>query len=105
MLGEEPGDSDGATVDAAGGLCEAQAGNWKVFRHHPSDGRVDYEIMGPTPSRLAGHGHGDSPIRAIRVCARQVCGFRGTGSCRRVVRAAGGVSAVDRDLAITAKRA
>eukprot|EP00960_Hanusia_phi_P038362 753399-Hanusia_phi.AAC.1 len=41
------GGPDGATVDSQGGLWEAQAGNWKVVRHRPEDGAVDYEIVLP----------------------------------------------------------
>jgi L-arabinonolactonase len=58
MADEEPGGPDGATVDAAGGLWEAQAGNWRVVRHRPSDGRVDYEVVlpcnNPTSCAIAG---------------------------------------------------
>ena len=44
---EEAGGPDGATVDSTGGLWEAQAGNWKVVRHRPADGRVDFEVALP----------------------------------------------------------
>jgi len=43
----DAGGPDGATVDTEGGLWEAQAGNWKVVRHRPSDGKIDYEIKLP----------------------------------------------------------
>ncbi|EKX33599.1 hypothetical protein GUITHDRAFT_147780 [Guillardia theta CCMP2712] len=47
MSEDEKGGPDGATVDNQGGLWEAQAGNWKVVRHRPEDGAVDYEINLP----------------------------------------------------------
>lgn len=47
MGADEAGGPDGATVDSEGGLWEAQAGNWKVVRHNPSDGSIDYEIKLP----------------------------------------------------------
>jgi hypothetical protein len=47
MADEDKGGPDGATVDSQGGLWEAQAGNWRVVRHRPSDGAIDYEIKLP----------------------------------------------------------
>merc|ERR1719183_906327 len=47
MSPEDQGGPDGATVDTQGGLWEAHAGNWKVVRHNPVDGSVDYEVKLP----------------------------------------------------------
>jgi L-arabinonolactonase len=47
MAPKDQGGPDGATVDAQGGLWEAHAGNWKVVRHSPEDGSVDYEVKLP----------------------------------------------------------
>ena len=47
MPKSDQGGPDGATVDTQGGLWEAQAGNWKVVRHNPADGHVDYEVQLP----------------------------------------------------------
>ena len=47
MTEQDQGGPDGATVDSEGGLWEAQAGNWKVVRHRPHDGAIDYEIKLP----------------------------------------------------------
>ena len=47
MAEEDKGGPDGATVDSQGGLWEAHAGNWKVVRHNPDDGRVDYQVKLP----------------------------------------------------------
>lgn len=47
MVEAEKGGPDGATVDSQGGLWEAQAGNWRVVRHRPSDGAIDFEVRLP----------------------------------------------------------
>mmetsp|Transcript_47346 Transcript_47346/g.94744 ORF Transcript_47346/g.94744 Transcript_47346/m.94744 type:complete len:107 (-) Transcript_47346:53-373(-) len=47
MEADDQGGPDGATVDCQGGLWEAQAGNWRVVRHRPSDGAIDYVVKLP----------------------------------------------------------
>lgn len=47
MAADDEGGPDGATVDSEGGLWEAQAGNWRVVRHRPLDGAIDYEVQLP----------------------------------------------------------